>query len=377
MSSGRNSNKYPNRKYPNDIHENLPKVLHFGPQGDEPGGMAQVINAYLRWPFNEVEVRGVRTTYGKRKLFRDLPRYAACISAIIKARLSRGRQLLVFHMSQRGSFVREGSLVSVAHKLGLIVAIQLHGSEFPQHARRFPRSTAWTLSQADAVFSLTDETTRLVEEMADKRHPTSIFKFANAVAIRDDVAQTKRRQAIVMAGELGHRKGVDIALAAWETLGPLTAGWVLQLVGPRSEQIVDWPVLPRLEYIGVEPHEQLIERLHQSRIALLPARNEAMPMFLLEAMASGCAIITTPVGQITQIVDSSNGIVVPVDDYQAVADAIYHLILTPSLVHNMSQNGLQRIRSTYSSTAMVERLQSAWISLIEPVIEGSSDARGF
>lgn len=339
------------------------QVVHFGPQGEMPGGIAQVINSYCTWKFETVEVSGVRTTYGKRNR-KDPIRFAASVRRLMALRLKKKRSLAIFHMSQRGSFVREGSLVILSRALGIPTAVQLHGSEFPAHADRHPRTTAWVLTSAHAVFTLTDKTSSAIKSVVRSPQDVRVIQIKNAVEIGERPCGTTRTNSIVMAGELGRRKGVDVAIRAWRQLGECTDGWVLQLIGPRQSDISEWPDLPRLEYAGVESHQRLMDRLCKTKIALLPARHEAMPMFILEAMAAGCAIISTPVGQIPEVVTADVGILVGTDDATALADAIQMLIADESRLSSMSRSSIGKIEASYSSEKMAQKLELEWLAII-------------
>ena len=47
-----------------------------------------------------------------------------------------------------------------------------------------------------------------------------------------------------------------------------------------------------------------------------------MPVVILEALACGLPVVSTQVGGIAEIIDEQNGILVPKDDTQALAEAM-------------------------------------------------------
>lgn len=62
-------------------------------------------------------------------------------------------------------------------------------------------------------------------------------------------------------------------------------------------------------------------------VCVLPSYGEGLPVVLLEAMASGCAIITTNVGAITEIIEEGkNGIVLAPGDIEALRNALWFMI---------------------------------------------------
>jgi glycosyltransferase involved in cell wall biosynthesis len=83
-----------------------------------------------------------------------------------------------------------------------------------------------------------------------------------------------------------------------------------------------------VELIGELPHRQALDQVSRAGIFVFPATGgDGMPNAVLEAMALGLAIIATPVAGIPDIVrDGENGLVVPVGDSVALADAVTRLV---------------------------------------------------
>ena len=111
----------------------VPLVIHIGVGGSVPGGMAQVLNEYLSWDFTEVRVRAMVSTTGKGDPL-ALPRLLRCVVRILSQRMSRRPCAFVVHMSNGGSFIREGALVALARLCRFPTAVQLHGSVFAEFA---------------------------------------------------------------------------------------------------------------------------------------------------------------------------------------------------------------------------------------------------
>ena len=86
-----------------------------------------------------------------------------------------------------------------------------------------------------------------------------------------------------------------------------------------------------IEFVGELMHDALIRLLHRADVFALPSvslagQRESTPTALLEAMAAGLPIITTPSGGIRDIIeDGHNGIIVPERNAQALAEAIRKL----------------------------------------------------
>ena len=76
-------------------------------------------------------------------------------------------------------------------------------------------------------------------------------------------------------------------------------------------------------------------------------------MFVLEAMAAGVPVVSTPVGAI-QVTVGDAGVIVPADDPVSLAAAIIDLLGDPTRLEEMSRNG-QRLVSERFSTEIFAR----------------------
>jgi glycosyltransferase involved in cell wall biosynthesis len=184
---------------------------------------------------------------------------------------------------------------------------------------------------------------------------------ANAVAVPDLLPE--KRNDILFAGEAGIRKGMDVLLAAWAAVRGELPGWRLLIAGPPADGFAatlqaaaDDGTLA----LGAMRREEVLALAATSRIAVLPSRNEALPMFLLEAMARGCAVVATSVGQIDVLLEGGCGVLVPAGDEQALAAALRSLALDEDLLIRTAAAGRERVRESYSTTSGAGSLVDEW-----------------
>ena len=101
-----------------------------------------------------------------------------------------------------------------------------------------------------------------------------------------------------------------------------------------------------IEYFGeasdVRPY------LEMCNVFVLPSYREGTPKTVLEAMATGRAIITTDAtGCRETVTNGENGYLVPVKDIDALSDAMIDLIKNPDTVQTMSEKGLEIVRQRF------------------------------
>lgn len=74
-----------------------------------------------------------------------------------------------------------------------------------------------------------------------------------------------------------------------------------------------------------------------SDIMVLPSYGEGLPMVILEAFSAGCAVISTNVGAIPEIVRNENGVIIEPGDTDALTRAIMFYISTPENLLKVQQ----------------------------------------
>jgi len=100
--------------------------------------------------------------------------------------------------------------------------------------------------------------------------------------------------------------------------------------------------------------------LAQTSVFVLPSYREGTPKGVLEAMASGRAIITTDVpGCRETVIDGDNGWLVPARDVTALCAAMEKFITQPSLIATMGQRSREIAVSKYDVKKVNQVILSA------------------
>ena len=115
-----------------------------------------------------------------------------------------------------------------------------------------------------------------------------------------------------------------------------------------------------VEFIAYESKDSL--RIHEDKdIAVVPTLgSEGTSLSLLEAMASGCSVVCTNVGGMTNIVlDGYNGMIInPEED--ALYNALSHLVSSQETRSMLQQNAYNTVKEAFS----LERWQKKWLEVI-------------
>lgn len=169
---------------------------------------------------------------------------------------------------------------------------------------------------------------------------------------------------VLFVGQLTQRKGISYLLRAYERFhGPdTTLTMVGQLQGDGTA-LQPWRHLIRYVPHVSRPH--LAGIFHQADVFVFPTLVEGMPLAVLEAMASGLPVITTPNGPGDIVRDSIDGFVVPPRDVDALVDRLERLRADSDLRIQMGRSARQRAQE-YAWSAYRKRITvqiKDWVQL--------------
>jgi glycosyltransferase involved in cell wall biosynthesis len=103
----------------------------------------------------------------------------------------------------------------------------------------------------------------------------------------------------------------------------------------------------------------------QANVVVHPARWEGFGLAMLEAMLAAKPVVAARAGSAPELVQTGRtGLLVPVDDVQALSGAISSLLADPSRMAAMGAGGLERARSEFSVARMAERTLAVYHSVV-------------
>lgn len=174
----------------------------------------------------------------------------------------------------------------------------------------------------------------------------------------------KERMVLLSVGRLVEAKGFEYVLRAVKILQERNI-WnlVCQIVGagPCERDLKDLACQLSLgdgvEFVGAACREEVIEKMHQADLFVLPSVWEPLGLVLLEAQAAGLAVVATRTGGIPEAVeDGQTGFLVPPGDAGALADKIQFLIEHPECREAMGKKGRQRVEALFDLQKLNDQL---------------------
>lgn len=171
---------------------------------------------------------------------------------------------------------------------------------------------------------------------------------------------------IITVGRLVEQKGIDVLLAAWSEATKLLGGWRLAVVGDGTllgelqSLARDLGIAATVDWFGHVANP--FPLLKGAKFFVMTSRFEGTPNALLEAMACGLpAVVSNASPGPVELVgsDEAAGLIVPVEDATATAQAIIRLAREESLRQRLAAAARERVRE-YDMDLAIE----VWLKLL-------------
>jgi glycosyltransferase involved in cell wall biosynthesis len=201
------------------------------------------------------------------------------------------------------------------------------------------------IAGASFVIGVSEYNRRFIEKdvrPARSSHVRVVYNGVDLKSFRPDPTVAREPELILSAGRLVPKKGFADLLDACRLLREHGRSFRCRIIGEgplRAEleaQAADLGDV--VEFAGARTQEELAQEYQRAAVFVLAAtvppdgNTDALPTVLLEAMASGCPVVSTRVAGIPEIVDhEENGLLVEPGAAPALSAAIERLLADPQL----------------------------------------------
>lgn len=176
---------------------------------------------------------------------------------------------------------------------------------------------------------------------------------------------------ILAVGRLHAIKGFDTLLDALALLQERGVGFRCRLVGagPLADTLQtrarELGIAAKVEFAGARSQDAVRAWMREATLFALPSQMDAggdrdgIPVALMEAMASGCAAVSTRVSGIPELIEHGrDGLLVEPRDPAALADALQRLLGDDALRRRLSSAARGRIEREFDSRKEAARLRA-------------------
>ena len=212
----------------------------------------------------------------------------------------------------------------------------------------------------DKIVFLTEHIRQqFVEEGLNPEKTEALYNFHDLQPSNNKLQRTSNMHIMYM-GALHREKGVIELLTALTNLHNLD--FHIDICGKLTDQSIK-DEFERLtkelgEKVGIHGYvsgEEKTELLNRADIFILPSYHEGMPLVILEALAAGCAIISTPVGGTPEILNEENVVWIDIESVRDIEKAIIQLSSNKNVL-DMVKNTNRKLGELYSISRNIEHL---------------------
>lgn len=352
---------------------NRQQIIMLGTRFDTMGGVASVVNVYRKAGlFDRFSIFYIPTHCDGNAIAKSKVMLAGFIKATFLLITGRA-SLLHAHVASRSSFWRKTIFMTPFLLMRIPIILHLHGAEFTIFYEQEcgsvrKRLVRYVFNRASRVVVLSSAWKTWVEGISTNPHVVAIYN----PALLPEIAtpwEGRKQGTVLFLGRLGKRKGVYDLLDAAAQVVPKHPHLRLWLGGDGELE----QVKARAKELGISDHVELLgwvngadkdRYLQTSMIYALPSYNEGLPMSVLEAMAAGLPILSTPIGGIPEAVtDGIEGFLVEPSDVPALAARLDHLLSEQGLAEKLGAASRHKVETTFSAEAILPQVEQLYREL--------------
>lgn len=205
-----------------------------------------------------------------------------------------------------------------------------------------------------------------------KRIPLHFFDrityISNAIVLPEsnDFSKSSKVFTVLFAGRGGIEKRIHLITAMAEILRNKDTSVQFEILGDVSGS-VDIAKYPYIKFYGNQSDNKKISKIYQNaHLLLLTSSTEGFPMVVIEAMAHGCAVVATPVGDIPlHIKKNENGFLFSnvTDEKAIVTEGINFILQLKSNRAKFEEISLTNIRYAKNNFS-IEKFNEAYQKLL-------------
>lgn len=246
------------------------------------------------------------------------------------------------------SFIGKTNLMSIAATMGTDIPVVVSVRSNP--AREIGSGLRKALSFvmfyfADGIILQTSDARKFFPKGLQKKS-VILQNSINPQFVRPSYSG-ERRKEIVSVGRIDSNKNQEMLVEAFADVAKEFPDWTINFYGDGEKRVdlekrvIELKLENQVLFKGVQ--ENIAEKIEGASIFVLTSKQEGMPNALIEAMVLGIAPISTDCpcgGPRDLIVSGENGILIPVNDVEALRGALKSLMQDAEFLCEMSEKAV-------------------------------------
>ncbi|MCM1078500.1 MAG: glycosyltransferase family 4 protein [Bacteroidales bacterium] len=328
------------------------KVLMIGEyfKNSAPGGMAAVLASYDEY-FEDMKFIPTWKNGGlATKLW-----YAIYSYIVFMGYMLFDRNIKIVHIQGAAfaSFERNIFFVKLGKVFGKKVIMHMHCADFESYYNPsgHKRRIIDTINACDSFFVLSDSWKDYFTGIGVDNHRIVVLNNTITPPQFRTVERSENKLHLLYLGVIGQRKGIYDILKVLEMNSDYYRNKLELRIGGNQEEeklkriIHDAGLESFVKFEGFVKGDKKTECLNWCDVYILPSFNEGLPIAILEAMAYGHPVVSTPVGGIPVVVrDGENGILVEPGNCGEIDRAIRTFTESRELVEQYGRRSAELVK---------------------------------
>lgn len=350
------------------------------------GTWARIIMAYNQETGNNMDIVPVsfdRHTHIEEYTVGGFKRYYSGIKEVGRCVINAIRNINtqkpdIVHVCTSGSiaFIKDIILTHAAHRKGIKCVVHFHFGRVPSiiEEKGFEyRLLKRLLSIVDKVVVIDAKSFNALSDLGYKNIaciPNPISDTFLQEVKRQESQIERRDRTAVFVGHVIPTKGVTELVEGCRMVPDISLRIIGKCTNEMKEKLCslakgrdngNWMTI-----VGEIPHTKIVGEMLRADSFVFPSYTEAFPNVILEAMACGCAIVSSNVGAIPEMLDYNGeltGICYNPQSAEEVTRAINKLYQDDNYRTQLTEKAKEKLYNTYTIEKVWSMLTKAWLAM--------------
>ncbi len=301
-------------------------------------------------------------------LLYGIAQYRGLVKEIKKGKID----ILHIHTSCRSLFLKDVLLLTKLHKkYGIKVFLSIHVGDISTVFNKIP-----VFFRPKIIRCLNDNTERIcflsvkmknqfINVGLNENKTAVLYNFSDLDIVRDKETNNSRLN-LLFVGMLNRDKGIIELLSAIKSIDENALH--LDICGTITDNSIkqqfDNLILEndnKVTLHGYVVGSDKVAIYKKSDALVLPSYHEGLPLVILEALSSGCAIVSTPVGSIPEVLSDENVKWIEVGSVDSIKAVLETMISNPDEVNAMKEANIE-LGEKYSKKRHIDMLCKLYTS---------------
>lgn len=266
------------------------------------------------------------------------------------------------------SFIKKNNFMAITSAAGLPIPVIVSVRSNP--AREYPDKLTRLLvrvlfARAAGVVLQTQQAKEFFPKAVQKK----VVVLPNSLSEKflQPAYSGERKKEIVWVGRMDSNKNPKMLLQAFAEIAKKYPDWIVKFIGEGYEKrelevmCEEKDIASQVAFMGRV--DDVPGAIRESSLFVLTSKQEGMPNALIESMVSGLAVISTdcPCGGPAELIENGiNGILIPVDDGEALTKSLDKLLADAEYRNRLSEEGKKLIEKVHPDI-----VNKRWLEYIE------------